>query len=310
MAPTRQARKIALVGASGNVGQHTLRALLSFGVHEITLIVRPESESSFPEHETIVKRASYDDHTALTSALEGCEVLIIQLGITSVHHSGHYIRAAAAAGVHYVLPVEFGSDPDAKLMAELPEIAAKREWRQLIEDLGVSSWIGVITNPWYDYCLPLSEVIGIDAVKKSATLWDGGDIKMSFSTLPRVGRITAELVSLPDPELQRYRNKYFFVSAFHVTQRQILHSVVKATSTELEEWTMEVRPSDDYIASANSLPDSDLHAKTVLKFFPLHFKAGYGGNLEDKVEDLTRFGMDKEEDLDEVTAAVLQRTYK
>jgi hypothetical protein len=233
-------------------------------------------------------------------------VLILQLGIPAVQHSGPLIRAAAAAGVPYVLPVEFGSDPDARLVDELPEIAAKREWRQLVQDLGVSAWIGVVTNPWYDFCLPMSEFIAIDPDKKTATLWDGGDTKMTFSTLPRVGRATAELVSLPDDELRLYRNKFFFISALRVTQREILHSVVRATASSLEDWTVEIRPSDEAIARANALPDTDMHLQTLVKFFPLHFKNGYGGDLGDKVEDLTRFGLEKEEDLDEITATVLQ----
>lgn len=306
MIPARQARKIAIAGATGNLGQQTLQALLSFGIHEITILARPESKGELPTGGKVnVARVAYSDQAALAAALKGHDVLIMQLGIPAVPQSGDLIRAAAAAGVPYVLPTEFGSDPDAKLVDELPEIAAKRQWRNLIEGLGVSSWIGVISNPWYDYCLPLSQFTSIDPIAKKATLWDGGNVKMSFSTLPTVGRATAELVSLPEDQLHQYRNKFFFVSAFHATQRDVLNSVIKATNTRVEDWSVEERPSDEAIARANALPESEEQLKMLIKFFPLHFKAGYGGDLESKAEDLARFGME-EVTLDSVTAHVFQ----
>jgi len=302
----RQARKIVIAGATGNLGHQTLQALLSFGIHEITILVRPESKAELPKGNVTVIRVAYNDQAALTAALKDQDVFIMQLGIPATPLSGGLIRAAAAAGVPYVLPTEFGSDPDAKLISMLPEIAAKRQWRQLIEDLGVSSWIGVVCNPWYDFCIPLSQFTSIDPVAKKATLWDGGNIKMNFSTLPTVGRATAELVSLPEEQLRQYRNNCFFVSALYVTQREVLNSVIKSTNTNHEDWTIEERPSDEAIAHADGLPASEAQQKMLVQFFPLHFKAGFGGDFQVKAEDLTRFDMEAI-DLDLVTRSALQK---
>lgn len=45
---------------------------------------------------------------------------------------------------------------------------AKKPYRDLIEALGVSSWIGVVNNPWFDYCLPPG-FFEIDVQKRTAT---------------------------------------------------------------------------------------------------------------------------------------------
>lgn len=45
---------------------------------------------------------------------------------------------------------------------------AKKPYRDLIEALGVSSWIGVVNNPWFDYCLPPG-FFEIDVKKRTAT---------------------------------------------------------------------------------------------------------------------------------------------
>lgn len=45
---------------------------------------------------------------------------------------------------------------------------AKKPYRDLIEELGVSSWIGVVNNPWFDYCLPPG-FFDIDIKKRTAT---------------------------------------------------------------------------------------------------------------------------------------------
>jgi uncharacterized protein YbjT (DUF2867 family) len=48
MGPVIQGRKIAIVGASGQLGKPTIKALIGLGVHTITAIQRSEATSTFP----------------------------------------------------------------------------------------------------------------------------------------------------------------------------------------------------------------------------------------------------------------------
>jgi uncharacterized protein YbjT (DUF2867 family) len=115
MAPsTKQGRKITVVGGSGNIGSHIVEALVESGIHEVSVLSRPESEATFPLS-VKVHRGAYDDEEGfLASALAGQDVLILTLGFQAADAQKPLIRAAAAAGVPYVVPCEFGSDATSK----------------------------------------------------------------------------------------------------------------------------------------------------------------------------------------------------
>ncbi|OBT38657.1 hypothetical protein VE00_11071, partial [Pseudogymnoascus sp. WSF 3629] len=54
------------------------------------------------------------------------------------------VRAAAKVGVRWILPSEFGPDPFAsKLIEENILLKHKKEIRDLIDELGVSSWVSI-----------------------------------------------------------------------------------------------------------------------------------------------------------------------
>lgn len=304
MAPSKQARNIALVGASGNIGRPTLEAILAEGIHKVSVLVRPESTSQFPAGVT-VKRGALDDKTFLVDALKGIDILILQLSVQSMGLQEGLIRAAADAGVEYVLPAEFGSDPAAKLVAQAGLIKEKRAPRRLIEDLDVSGYIAYINNPWYDFCLPMG-LLGINVKARTATLWDDGQTRVNTTTMRRAGEGVAALVSLPDDELVRYRNAAFYVSSFHVNQREILASVQRATGTTDADWTITNRDTQPAIDDAGKAVAAGDRSRFMELFAALHFQKGLGGSYEAKLGHWKSLGY-KQESLDEATAEIVRK---
>jgi len=144
------AKNIAFVGGSGNLGSRTLDAILKHGKHNVTAITRASSTSSFPASVT-VKKGDYKDEAWLQSVLEGQDVLIVMMGFSGLSDEHNFYRAAAKAGVKYVLPSEYGmaSANDAVVKAA-PILQMKRDNHNLIKSLGMK-WIGVVTNQWIDY---------------------------------------------------------------------------------------------------------------------------------------------------------------
>lgn len=64
----------------------------------------------------------------------------------------NFIRAAAKASVPWILPNEYGNDGvNEEVLKNIPILVGKKKYRDLIEDLGVSSWIGIASNLWIDY---------------------------------------------------------------------------------------------------------------------------------------------------------------
>jgi hypothetical protein len=297
-----QSRNIAYIGGRGNIGGPTLDKLIAQKVHTITIIQRPESNATYGP-EVTVKKGAWDDEAFLVEALRGNDVVLTQLPIPALTQESGFIRAAAKAGVSWYLPTEFGSDPDAKLVDSLPLLKHKAANRKLIQDLGMSS-IAVITNPWFEFCLPYG-IFGLDVKGKKATLWNNGNNKITTSTMDRVSSATAQLLSLPEADFAAYKNKAFYVSSFSVTQREMLDIIFRETGTKEEDWTI-VQGDPDAVEKqwGEKVLQGD-HGEGFQSMFPmLHFREGYGGDYEHKV-DLAKFDLEKE-DLE----SVIKRTLK
>jgi putative NADH-flavin reductase len=70
MASKLQGRKIAFIGASGQLGKPTIEALINLGVHTITAIQRPEATSTFPAR-VIIKKGNLNNKLFLNRVLKG-----------------------------------------------------------------------------------------------------------------------------------------------------------------------------------------------------------------------------------------------
>ncbi|GAW10985.1 hypothetical protein ANO14919_003230 [Xylariales sp. No.14919] len=301
MASSKQTRNVALVGAKGTVGTHILSALLAAG-HKTSVLTRPGSSTDFPSTVT-VHVGDYDDEEFILRGLDGQDVLILALGFNAYDAQIPLIKAAAKVGVSYIVPCEFGSDPThQKLNAEIQMMNVKAQYRKLIEDLGVSSWIGVVNNPWVEFSIRLG-LYGIDLKKRTAAFFDEGNVKANVTTLTRVGETLAALLALPEAELSKHKNEFVYFSSFYASQRDILASAMRATGTTEKDWTVTSISTDKAIQDARE-PVADPAARMML-LFALVFKEGYGGDYDSKVVDYKKLGL-AGEDLDSVIKGLAQ----
>ncbi|KAK1722592.1 hypothetical protein CaCOL14_003201 [Colletotrichum acutatum] len=300
----QQGRKIAIVGASGNLGGFTLNALLDKGIHTITAVTRAESSATLPAG-VIVKKGDYSDEEFLVSAFQGQDVLILQLGFDSfMTGQAPLIRAAAKAGVKWVLPTEFGSDPaPSKLLEVSPMVAGKKQFRDLTEELGLS-WIAIVNNPWFDWSLGQG-FWGIDIKNRFAKLFDGGNTKFITTTIGMTGQATAGVLSLPDAELEQFRNKPVYLKSFYISQRDMLDSILRATGTKEADWKVEVLDAEAVVADSNEKFRQGDHMAMLVGFYVNHMREGWGGDYSAKVTDMSKLGV-SEEDLDEVVRRVVK----
>ena len=227
--------------------------MLKIGKHKITALTRADSINKLPSG-VEVKTVNYDDPSSLIEALKGQEVLIITMAVTaSPEQQTKLIDAAAAANVPWVLPNEFGGDPSELEMQKdnfLGETKAK--YRDHIEKLGKSSWIGIVCNYWYEYSLSGgSSLYGFDFKNRTVTFFDDGNTRINTSTWPQTGRAVAKLLSLKvfkdnvndkSACLNDFRNECVYVSSFTVSQKDMLNSVMRVTGTSLKDWKVNYEP--------------------------------------------------------------------
>ncbi|KAF9782009.1 hypothetical protein IL306_011789 [Fusarium sp. DS 682] len=310
MTPAIQGRKIAITGASGQLGKPTIDALIRLGVHNITAIQRPEATSTFPVGVT-VKRGDLKDETFLTEVLKGQDVLVLMPPLAQlIELQEPAIRAAANAGVPYILPSEFGPDPFAgQLVKENELLIAKKHIRDLIESNGVSSWISIAVGPWLDAGLT-EGLWGIEPKTRKATIWRGADAKVNTANVSHTAEAVAAVLSLPEADLAKYKNGAVYTPSFHLTQREILDAVQRATGTTGADWDIKTRDVNEV---ANEYEEKIAQGDGVApftKFFVTHFLEGHGGDFNHKVdstelEKLEQLGMQKE-DLTQAIKVALQ----
>ncbi|KAK3669668.1 hypothetical protein LTR78_010420 [Recurvomyces mirabilis] len=311
-------RKIALVGASGNIGSTTLTHLLHspHPIH-ITAISRPDSTATFPTHSRLtVLKGSYDDPTFLAQAFAGQDLVMFALSFMALNAEKPMIEAAAIAGVKWIVPNEYAGDGLNKSMVEgVPVFGPKRETRRYVEELAGKyeglKWIGVATNPFLEFCLG-RKLFGIDQDEKTATIYpDAGSF--NTSTMEMIGLAIARMLALPisnsedkRSSLEYYANNFLYVSSFCVTQRQLLASVQKATGTKEAEWKVdESKTVKGWVEECREgLKKGDMKAGWGLTF-AYYMGEGLGGNYESKArEDRRVLGL-PEEDLDEIVKGVV-----
>lgn len=158
------------------------------------------------------------------------------------------VRAAAKAGIPYVMPNSYASDiEDIKLGQDTLMGPAAQAQRDEIERLGMQ-WVAVCCGFWYDYSLAGgASRFGFDFDKRSLAIYDDGNTKTSTSTLSQVGRAVAKVLSLkelPEDEndtsltLTTFLNKGVYLKSFVVSQNDMFESVKRVTGTTDADWTI------------------------------------------------------------------------
>lgn len=297
------------------MGKHLTTALLQTGMHSITAIARPDSNSTFPDGVKVVRvDYSSDDNSSLVEALRGQQALLVTMSVAAPRGTvGKFIRAAAAAGVPYVLPNWFGHDPKNEELCRDTMLDAMRDTiLGEITALGVSKYLLLTCNFWYEFSLGGGpNRYGFDFKNRSLVLFDGGNVPINTTTWPQCGRAVAQLLSfkeLPDDEndtsttLSQFANGPVYVSSFLLTQKDMFESVKRVTKTTDADWTIKHDSSEACWKDAlEAVKKGDRSAFPKMVYSRGWF-AGGGGEFES-----TR-GLDNkvlglpDEDLDEATA--------
>ncbi|KAM0371306.1 hypothetical protein ACHAPK_005529 [Fusarium culmorum] len=283
MTSPKQGRKIAIIGASGNVGAPTVKALLAQGIHSITAVQRLGAASKFPS-EVVIKSGDLQDESFLVNAFQSQDVVVLMPPLPHIITIQEpAVRAAAKVGVPYIIPAEYGPDPFAHHLVEQNQLLQdKKKIRDLISELGVASWISVTVGPFLDMNMK-SGLWGIDAENRKATIWDGNVGRVSASGLTHTGQAIAAVLTLPEEALSQYKNKAFYAPAFHFTQQELLEAVQRAMGTMEEGWSVEYQDIHDALKDLEAKIEQQDGNAPFVKFFLSHFQEGSGGDLRHKV---------------------------
>lgn len=238
-------KNVIIVGAGGQVGGHIVQQLLAEGKHKVTALTRPDSSSSMPSGVYDIRKGDYDQPDQLATAMVGQDVLIITMGAMAPASSSlKLIDAAAAAGVKYIVPNEWGTDrAQAQIGKDMMLAEGQIRICEYIESKGLK-WISIGCGFWYEFSLSGTEArFGFDFKQRTVTLFNEGTTKITVTTWPQTALGLARVLALPlesasGASISRYANSQVLVSSFAVSQRDMLDSVLRVTDGKESDWTI------------------------------------------------------------------------
>ena len=262
---------------------------------------------------------NYDDEASLVSALKGQQFLIITMAVTAPRDTQFKLaRAAAKAGVPYIMPNWYGSDLDNKELGQATLLGpAGRAIADEIESLGVSKWVMLACNFWYEFSLAGGEIrYGFDFQNRSVTFFDDGKTKIITTTWEQCGRAVAALLSLPElpfdendetPTLSQFGNRCVYISSFLISQKDLFESVKRVTQTADADWNVSYEPSAQrYKDGMDAMQKGDMRGFGKMLYARVMFPNGDGDFSAKLDNDL--LGL-PQEDLDEQTRIAVKMAY-
>ncbi|KAH7136378.1 putative oxidoreductase CipA [Dactylonectria macrodidyma] len=308
--------RIAIVGASGQIGSYFAEELLKTGTHTVTAITRSASSTALPAG-IKVATVDYDNQASLVTALMGQQFLIITMALTAPRDSQEkLIRAAAEASVPYVMPNWYGVDfANKELLADCPFPPYLTGTTTLVEELGVSSWVLLSCGMWYEYSLSVGlDTFGID-IKNHEVIWiDEGNTVINVSSYRQCGRAIAGLLSLEavpaetrdsSRSLNQFLNNVVYISSFKLTQKDIFKSVKRTTGTTNEDWKFSTETAVGRWNEAASRIQKGDHSAFLKQLYSRVFFPDGSADIEGKrVLNNDALGLPLE-DLDELTKAAV-----
>ncbi|KAJ3004448.1 hypothetical protein HKX48_001225 [Thoreauomyces humboldtii] len=247
--------RVAIVGATGNLGTAITNALLSHGDKvQVTLLLR-----ALPADAPAAKQAGrtalldqgaraidIDVQSAsieeLATALRDTDVVLSTVGIELLKEGQlKLVEAAKIAGVKRFIPSEFGIDMD-KVGRGGPVSVwdFKLDVQDAIKKAGLD-YTFIEVGIFAEYIAPFA---GVDPATKTLTAPGSFDARISLSPLGDVGRQTADLVVSG-----RGRNETVFFGTVNYSWSEFHAALERSTG---EKWTKAVKDKAEFETAAKA----------------------------------------------------------
>ncbi|KAF7196223.1 hypothetical protein HII31_02290 [Pseudocercospora fuligena] len=289
-------QNIAFIGATGNLGRHTLKALVDQNKQNITLISRSKPKDIPTSSVINIQVGQYDDEAFMQQALAGQDLLIIMLAFPAMGMQDQLVEAAARAGVKYIMPSTYGMDmSDPNLYNTMPLAKKSAAMNDKINQLGMKHF-GVVTNLWIDYSIEFG-LAGFDVDKREATVYsDSGHF--CTSSLAQVGRGIAAMLALPKSTIdERFADNRLYITSFHITHQEWFDAILKATDTTEADWKVERKSTDVLLEDGNAALAKGDHSGMFDLIYYCTFKKDLGGDYADHLDNEI-LGLPKEDIVD------------
>lgn len=300
--------KIALAGATGNLGIVVLEVLLRAEL-PVTVLTRIGGNSAkLKKHRNVVvKEVDFGNIESIKPALEGITVVVSCLATLAIGSQNALIDAACAAGVRRFIPAEFGMDSLNELCRELPVCQPKAATQKYLEDKWHTNpsftWTGIANGLFLDW--GLREGFIVNLTKHQATLFNGGDVPFSATNLDDVAKAVLGIIK----NQEATANRLIYIHSAVTTQNQLIRFV---NDIDGKKWSSNTRDTRDIMQdSLQKLSEGKDQAAMdgfcVVAMFDPHYGGDFSAHLDNGLVGLRELD---EAGVRKVVARTLSEAFK
>lgn len=215
-----------------------MQALLKANFN-VTVLTRSQKSGLYDAKITVTE-VDFTSVNSLTSALRSQDAVISTIGGAGLESQKFLIDAAIAAGVHRFIPSDFGVCTTSPKVSGLPFYSTLENIRQYLADNAATSTLTytvLAPGSFLEYLLKAPSVV--DFKNRSVAFIDGGNNRVSTTTLASIGRAVAGIFNNPD----KTENRVVYVTEAILTQKQVL-DIAKEIKPEIVWTTSNIKSSD------------------------------------------------------------------
>jgi uncharacterized protein YbjT (DUF2867 family) len=224
-------KKIALVGGSGNLGPHLVKAISANPDFELTVISRQSSKAEFPAGTTVVKVGDDYPCEEVVAAFKGQDAVVLSVSFMAEknHHSA-LVDASVEAGVKRLIPSTYAGRLDLPEARQLFPIAAMKGGALDYVQSKVSpewSYTAVCCGLFLNLCTR-TNFMGLDPSKRAGKIYGDGNARFSATTEEVIAQGVAAVLAKPEETA----NRTVYVSSHELTMNELLAAYKQATGRD------------------------------------------------------------------------------
>ncbi|KAF2258645.1 NAD(P)-binding protein [Lojkania enalia] len=240
-------RKIVLVGGSGYLGAHILKALREDDAFEVTVVSRQCSSATFPPNTKVVKVGDSYPKAEMVDVFKDQDAVILALNLmATVETHAALVDASIEAGVKRLIPSIWASRLDiAEARDIFPLAALKAQFLEQVQSKSAPgwSWTAVCCGLFFELCMR-TNFFGLDPISHSGRIWDDGLQKFSASTMDAIGVAVTRILHKPGETA----NRTVFISSFETSMNELLEAY--KIGTGVSDWNISYGETDAAIHAA------------------------------------------------------------
>jgi hypothetical protein len=240
---------------------------------------------------------------SLTAALKGIDGLVSTVAGAAIENQTVLIDAAIAAGVKRFIPSNYSSCASNPKLEAMPFYAPMFKIQQYLQEkakAGKLTWTVLACGGFLEFVF--GGPLFLDFANHKATLYDGGDNRISSTSLPNIGKAIVRILK----NFEATKNKIVRTSEVILTQNELIR-IAEDLRPDIKWETSKVQTSAILKEGLDEVSAGDFSMPVFMKILAGTALAGetYGSAYEETDNELLGVKELTEEDLKKLVAEKL-----